>query len=431
MDILVCGEGSAGELGLGTAKNAVDVKRPRLNTNLAADTTGVVQIAAGGMHAVALTQDNKILTWGVNDENALGRDSKWDGGLRDMDAPEDEDADDAASDSGLNPNEANPMEMDWSTTELAPETQFTKVVGGDSATFALTDDGKVYGTGSFRANDGPFGFTPDLVTADRPILIEGLKDIVDIAAGANHALALDNKGRVWAWGSGEQNQLGRKIVERNKKDSLRPREVGLPRAAKGKIAKIVTGQYHCFAQTKDGEVYAWGLNTYGQTGIPDGAGQDNAMIPVAQHVTALSGMNIVALAAGNTHTVAATAEGEFLVWGRCDEAQSGLGKERIVALGDIVMARDNGRLAIITEPTKHPLVKGHTVAVGAGPDGSFAVTREGQVFVAGFSAGYQTGLGVDQDVEEMTLLDNTAIKERLITGVQAGGQFTIFTAKAS
>jgi len=62
LDVFVCGEGSSGELGLGTSKKAIDVKRPRLNVNLAADSVGVVQIVAGGMHAMALTHDNKILT---------------------------------------------------------------------------------------------------------------------------------------------------------------------------------------------------------------------------------------------------------------------------------------------------------------------------------------------------------------------------------
>lgn len=38
------------------------------------------------MHAIALKQDGKIVTWGGNDEGALGRDTAWEGGLRDMDA---------------------------------------------------------------------------------------------------------------------------------------------------------------------------------------------------------------------------------------------------------------------------------------------------------------------------------------------------------
>src|SRR5277367_644777 len=89
LDIYVFGEGSAGELGLGSTKvdgkKPIDVKRPRLNEKLSADTVGVVHIAVGGMHSAALTYDNKILTWGVNDSGALGRDATWDGGLKDID----------------------------------------------------------------------------------------------------------------------------------------------------------------------------------------------------------------------------------------------------------------------------------------------------------------------------------------------------------
>ena len=33
----------------------------------------VVQVAAGGMHSVALTARGEVLTTGVNDEGALGR----------------------------------------------------------------------------------------------------------------------------------------------------------------------------------------------------------------------------------------------------------------------------------------------------------------------------------------------------------------------
>ena len=92
LDVYVCGEGSAGELGLGNAKGVTDVKRPRLNPYLKASEIGVVHVATGGMHAAALTHDNRILTWGVNDQGALGRDTNYEGGLRNID-------DDAARDS--------------------------------------------------------------------------------------------------------------------------------------------------------------------------------------------------------------------------------------------------------------------------------------------------------------------------------------------
>jgi regulator of chromosome condensation len=147
--IFACGEGSAGELGMGP-KKSVDVKRPRLNVLLDAKTVGVVQIATGGMHCVALTHDNKILTWGVNDQCALGRDTDWDGGLRDMDAKSDCSDDSDDSDTGLNPKESTPDSI--ADDAFPAGTRFVQVAAGDSCSFALTDTGLVYGWGTFRVS---------------------------------------------------------------------------------------------------------------------------------------------------------------------------------------------------------------------------------------------------------------------------------------
>lgn len=146
LNVFVCGEGSSGELGLGAAKNAIDVKRPRLNKLLSVEEVGVVQVAVGGMHCVALSHDNKIFTWGVNDQGALGRDTAWDGGYKDIENNSDSDSED--EDSGLNPRESTPTAI---PTTLFPEgTVFVEVAAADSASFALTDDGLVYGWGTFR-----------------------------------------------------------------------------------------------------------------------------------------------------------------------------------------------------------------------------------------------------------------------------------------
>lgn len=148
LNVYVFGEGSAGELGLGTAKTAIDVKRPRLNPLLPAADVGVVQVSCGGMHVIALTHDNKILTWGVNDDGALGRDTSWSGGLREADK-EDEDSDD--EDSGLNPKEATPTAIP--STSFPEGTVFTQVAASDSCSFAVTNDGLVYGWGTFRVSN--------------------------------------------------------------------------------------------------------------------------------------------------------------------------------------------------------------------------------------------------------------------------------------
>lgn len=152
LNVFVCGEGSSGELGLGADKAAIDVKRPRLNKFLDAQDVGVVQVAVGGMHCLALTHDNKIFTWGVNDQGALGRDTTWDGGYKEIkeDAGSGSDSEDEDDDSGLNPRESTPTAIP--STEFPEGTVFVAVAAADSASFALTDDGQVYGWGTFRVS---------------------------------------------------------------------------------------------------------------------------------------------------------------------------------------------------------------------------------------------------------------------------------------
>lgn len=429
LNVYVFGEGTAGELALGTAKKAVDVKRPRLNPNLSADTVGVVQIAAGGMHAVALTHDNKILTWGVNDQGTLGRDTDWEGGVRDMDDAASESSDDEKDDNGLNPFESMPGEVDWSETEVAEGSRFVQVAAGDSTSFVMTDDGRVYGWGTFRSNDGIFGFTPDVKVATRPVLIPGLKNVVSIKAGANHALAMDKKGAVFAWGSGQQNQLGRRVVERTKAEGLIPREFGLPKGPKNRIVSIDTGAYHSFAMSRNGSIYSWGLNNFGETGIMDNAGQDDAVIMNPRVVPALAGKKIISIKGGGHHSIAATEDGDCLVWGRIDGSQTGIAAEDLANLPDSAVIKDEfGRPRILSEPQKVNAIQGAVTAVMASSDHNIVITEDGKAWSWGFSANYQTGQGTDDDVSVATMIDNTAVREQKLNGATSGGQFSIITS---
>jgi regulator of chromosome condensation len=95
------------------------------------------------MHCVALSHDNKIYTWGVNDLGALGRDTSRD--ASDLAGPEDSDSDD--DDVDLNPKESTPTAMP--SDSFPKDTQFAQVVACDSASFALTITGAVYGWGTF------------------------------------------------------------------------------------------------------------------------------------------------------------------------------------------------------------------------------------------------------------------------------------------
>lgn len=144
LKLFVFGAGDGGELGLGP--NGRNASKPRLNHLLdPADPSKphVAQFSCGGMHTVALTTDNRIVTWGVNDNGALGRHTAWEGVMRDAGA-ESSDEDDEM----LNPHESTPTAI--SEGCFTRGTKFVQVAAGDSCTFALTTTGTVYGWGTFR-----------------------------------------------------------------------------------------------------------------------------------------------------------------------------------------------------------------------------------------------------------------------------------------
>lgn len=154
LDIYVFGGNNYGELGLGDATKKGEIPQPVLNPKLPAETVGVVHIAAGGAHSAALTYDNRILTWGINDEGTLGRDTKEE---REFTATNEEDeansADERESEEDddevdTNLKEATPLPIDPS--HFPDGTIFTQIVATDSATFVLTSKGLVYGWGTFR-----------------------------------------------------------------------------------------------------------------------------------------------------------------------------------------------------------------------------------------------------------------------------------------
>ena len=144
LDVYVFGSNCYGELGLGDATKKAEITGPVLNPKMPADGVGLVHIVSGGVHSAALTHDNRIMTWGVNDEGTLARDTKEDKKAVEEREDESEDEDEVTQ----NLKEATPGQVDAS---LFPEgTVFTQLEATDSATFALTQEGLVYGWGTFR-----------------------------------------------------------------------------------------------------------------------------------------------------------------------------------------------------------------------------------------------------------------------------------------
>ncbi|KAF2097122.1 RCC1/BLIP-II [Rhizodiscina lignyota] len=424
LDVFVFGEGGSGELGLGVENKCIDVKRPRLNPHLSGK---VVQVAAGGMHAAALTSDNRILTWGVNDQGALGRDSEWRDRTRGNTGDDNDDSDDPEALTDLNPYEAIPTAI---PQDAFPEgTKFVKVVAGDSASFALTDDGQVYGWGTFRGNEGVFGFSREgkdiNVVQHTPMHIAKLKNIIDICAGANHMLALDKKGLVYAWGAGQQNQLGRRIVERNAYTALEPSTIAVK-----KVKAIGSGSYHSFAIDENDKVWAWGLNNFGETGIPEGAGGDNAVIGRPTIAKNLSGKGMKLVVGGGHHSAGVTENGECFLWGRMDGGQIGIAQDALpMDDEDMIMKDEGGRPRILLQPMQVPNVNASHACCG--PEHTLAVTKDGKAFAWGFNVNYQLGLGHDDDVNVATEIHNKAVDGKMLNWAGTGGQYSMLAAPTS
>jgi len=76
---------------------------------------------------------------------------------------------------------------------------------GASHTLALAVNGQVFSFG--QGLYGALGLS-ETAMRDRPKLISGLQNTVEIAAGARHSLFLSDKGKVFACGEAKQGQLG-------------------------------------------------------------------------------------------------------------------------------------------------------------------------------------------------------------------------------
>ena len=169
--------------------------------------------------------------------------------------------------------------------------------------------------------------------------------IVQVACGTDHVLALTTTGHVYVWGNGQQNQLGRRIIERRKINGLEPERLGLRN-----VVHVAAGSYHSFAIDVNGTVWAWGLNTYHQTGLSPEKGGDEEMVMVPAQVDALSptthdGARVVQISGGEHHSTFLFDNGEVWACGRSDSHQTGLGEDHPASLA-IEERKEEARQAV-------------------------------------------------------------------------------------
>ncbi|KAI1931733.1 hypothetical protein LOZ65_001172 [Ophidiomyces ophidiicola] len=346
------------------------------------------------MNAAAITHDNRIFTWGGNDDFAIGRDTT------DSEDPE------------LNPLEATPTAIP--SRFFSSDVRSVQVVAGDSATFALTTDGLVYGWGTFRDSNGKLAFSIDqsgqIIQIQRsPQLIPQLKDITQLSAGTNYVLALDASGTVYSWGNNEQYQLGHRSLSRHRSLPLLPKLTG--------------------------NVWAWGCKNFAQTGIRQNAGDDGAVVFPPQKVESLGTGQTKLIQGGKHHSVAVSYNGKCLTWGKIDDGRTGIDTKNI-PLDHTSILVEYKKPRVLLTPTALPISNCSFAA--AGDDHSIALTSKGTPYSWGLNSSSQCGLGPNnykRDPEEeiltATVISCDALRGKRSSWAGAGGQYPIIACETS
>ncbi|MEU2549095.1 sialidase [Streptomyces roseolus] len=206
-------------------------------------------------------------------------------------------------------------------------------------------------------------------TQKAPVKVPGLPPVEDIAAGGEHALAVDKNGQVYSWGDNSYGQLGNGRTGDNR--SVPARVQGMPG-----VSQIAAGCDFSLALI-DGKVYAWGRGVHGQLG---NGGRESSAVP--RQVTGLP--KVSRIAAGCHHALALTTP----------EDGENAGKSVVMAWGQNIYGQlGNSSTASSVKPVTVDWIK-DVSTIHAGAWHNYAVTSTGEVWGWGHN---QYGQLLDED----------------------------------
>jgi alpha-tubulin suppressor-like RCC1 family protein len=295
--VVTWGQNDRGQLGIGVA--APFVSAPTLVPGLA----DIVAVAAAGHHTLALRKDGALFAWGEGYLGVLGLGDSLDRaeptqvpglgivraiatGLAHSLAVDDQGfvfAWGSNLEGQLGLGSTVPA-FSLNALQVSKLSNVREVAAGDAHSLALLTDGTTAGWG--RSDQGQTGVklatSVGFGTAGEPFLTE-LRDIVAIAAGANHSLALHQTGLALSWGhagDGRRGDGSNGVTDSN----FQAFAVQTPEP--GVVTSFAAGAQHSLFLMDDGSVLCAGSSFFSQCGAI-GLGENTYPSPIADGVNVL------------------------------------------------------------------------------------------------------------------------------------------------
>jgi alpha-tubulin suppressor-like RCC1 family protein len=295
------------------------------------------------------------------------------------------------------------------TTGVLAGKTIISLSAGRNHSLALCSDGTVAAwglnaNGQIGSNGGSQSTVPVLVS-DLGVL--ATKRVIALAAGETHSLALCSDGTIAAWGSNANGQLGR-----SGGSTATPVAVSTSGVLSGKrVVAIAAGQRHSVALLSTGEVATWGYNFYGQLG--DG-GNDSKTVPVLVSTAGvLTGKSVAVIAAGSDHCLAICSDGTLASWGDNRDGQ----------LGDGTTMGSNVPVLVTTAGTF--LAPRTVTAIAAGASHSLALCSDGRIASWGRNSFGQLGRTSGSTLLPGGVSNSGALSGKTVTSVAGGSSHSL------
>lgn len=163
---------------------------------------------------------------------------------------------------------------------------------GRNHTFAIRDDGDLYGWGS-----NMFGQLGTGNKTDQPVPVKIMSGVKAVSAGENHSAILKKDGTLWMCGANTSGQLGNNTTI----------DASAPVKVMDDVAAVAAGYMFTAAIKTDGTLWTWGDNDFGQLG--NGTATNSHMpVKIMENVVAIS-------AGSDLCTAAIKTDGTLWMWG--------------------------------------------------------------------------------------------------------------------